>query len=142
MSVLLKTIANIISTNLIAQASKLDKPLQDLISKENLIELAKLFEENKLSNQGLSKAIEILSTSPEKTLDDILTQNNLLQINDTEALKSIVDKVISENGEQVQQYQTGKTQVIGYLVGQCMKLSKVKGNPKLFNELLTKSLTV
>jgi aspartyl-tRNA(Asn)/glutamyl-tRNA(Gln) amidotransferase subunit B len=141
MSNLVKTVANLISVNLLAQSAKLQKPVQDLISKQNILELAKLFEESKLSNQGLSKAIDLLIETPDTSLNEILEKNNLLQSTDTSQLEAIIEQVVQTFPEQVQQFIDGKTQVVGFLVGQCMKLSKGQGNPKLFNQMIVDKLT-
>jgi aspartyl-tRNA(Asn)/glutamyl-tRNA(Gln) amidotransferase subunit B len=137
---LVKTIANIITGNLLGQATKLNREVDTLITKENLVELAKLFESSKINNQGVAKAIEVLVQNPNESLDKILTDNNLLQITDTSALAGFVDKVIGENEDKVTEYKSGKVQLIGFFVGQCMKISGGTGNPKLFNELLTEKL--
>ena len=57
------------------------------------------------------------------------------------ALQEIVDTVLARCEDQAQQYRDGNQKVLGFLVGQCMKESRGKGNPKLFNELLRASLS-
>lgn len=69
-----------------------------------------------------------------------MDENNLRQKNDLSALEAIVDTVLSENQDQVAEYKAGKENLFGYFVGQCMKLSKGQGNPKIFNELLKKKI--
>jgi aspartyl-tRNA(Asn)/glutamyl-tRNA(Gln) amidotransferase subunit B len=64
----------------------------------------------------------------------------LEQISDTGALESIVDEVISANPKQVEQYRSGKTAVLGFLVGQVMKASRGQANPAAVNEVLKKKL--
>ena len=63
------------------------------------------------------------------------------QVSDAGALQPIVDEVLAACADQAQQYRDGNQKVIGFLVGQCMKASRGKGNPKLFNELLRASLS-
>jgi aspartyl-tRNA(Asn)/glutamyl-tRNA(Gln) amidotransferase subunit B len=137
---LIKTIANIITNQLITYSVKNNKALETLVSKPNIIELATLFNQNKISNQGLAKAIELIIEKPESNLATILEQNKLIQTTDTEALELIVQTVLGNNPAQVEQYKSGKISVIGFLVGQCMKQAGGSGNPKLFNELLTAKL--
>ena len=139
-SQLLKTIVNIITTSLLAQATKLNKPVDTLLREQTIIDLAKLFEESKINNQSISKAIELLIANPDRDLTQVLTSNNLIQSTDTSDLIPIVDSIIMSNPTQVEQYKSGKVQIIGFLVGQCMKQSKGIGNPKLFNELLIERL--
>ena len=62
------------------------------------------------------------------------------QSSDTSALEKIIDQVIASNSKEVEQYRAGKKTVIGFFVGQVMKLSKGQANPTLVNQLLTKKL--
>jgi aspartyl-tRNA(Asn)/glutamyl-tRNA(Gln) amidotransferase subunit B len=64
------------------------------------------------------------------------------QSQDTSTLERIIDEVIGANPKQVEQYRAGKKTVLGFFVGQVMKLSKGQANPQLVNELLTKKLAV
>ena len=59
---------------------------------------------------------------------------------DTGAIEAVVDAVLAANPDKVAQYQGGKTGLIGFFVGQCMKEMRGQGNPKLINELLAKKL--
>ena len=56
------------------------------------------------------------------------------------AIASIVDEVIAANPKSVQDYQAGKTQAIGFLVGQVMKATKGKANPEMVNKMLREKL--
>jgi aspartyl-tRNA(Asn)/glutamyl-tRNA(Gln) amidotransferase subunit B len=62
------------------------------------------------------------------------------QSSDTSALEKIIDQVIAANSKEVEQYRAGKKTVIGFFVGQVMKLSKGQANPQLVNQLLTRKL--
>ncbi len=62
------------------------------------------------------------------------------QVSDAGAIEAVVDEVIAANPDKVAQYQGGKTGLIGFFVGQCMKAMRGQGNPKLINELLAKKL--
>ncbi len=72
--------------------------------------------------------------------DDIIEQQGLQQITDSGELESIVDNVIANSTDQVEQYKDGNEKVIGYLVGQVMKASQGKAEPKQVNELLRSKL--
>jgi aspartyl-tRNA(Asn)/glutamyl-tRNA(Gln) amidotransferase subunit B len=63
------------------------------------------------------------------------------QITDAAALEKIIDEIIAANPKQVEQYQAGKTTVIGFFVGQVMKASKGQAKPELVNDLLRKKLS-
>ena len=70
----------------------------------------------------------------------IIEREGLRQISDSDALGKIVDEVIAGNPKQVEQYKSGKVTVLGYLVGQVMKVSKGQANPAAVNELLKTKL--
>lgn len=73
-------------------------------------------------------------------VDAIIENKSLKQVTDSAAIEKIVDEVIALNPDQVQQYKDGKEQVIGFLVGQAMKLSQGKANPGQVNTLLKEKL--
>jgi aspartyl-tRNA(Asn)/glutamyl-tRNA(Gln) amidotransferase subunit B len=140
---IIKTAANIITGNLIALSTKLELPISALISTHNLINLADLFENDKINNQGIIKTIDYLVENREnKALEaeEIAATHGWLQVSDEGALLLVVNEVIANNPKVVEEYKSGKVQVIGFLVGQCMKASKGAGNPKKFTELLEKTL--
>jgi len=91
-------------------------------------------------NQNTAKDVfnEMLSNG--SSSEDIIDKKGLRQISDSVAIEKIVDDVISESSAQVDQYKSGKTAVMGFLVGLVMKKSKGKANPTIVTELLKKKL--
>ena len=75
-----------------------------------------------------------------RAAEDIVATDGLAQIGDESALLSIVRDVIGRHADAVAQYRAGKTATFGFLVGQAMKASSGKGNPKLVNQLLRREL--
>jgi aspartyl-tRNA(Asn)/glutamyl-tRNA(Gln) amidotransferase subunit B len=75
-----------------------------------------------------------------KSAAAIVEAKGLKQVSDSGAIETIVDAVIAANAEQVGQFRAGNEKVLGWLVGQAMKASKGKANPKLLNEILRKKL--
>jgi aspartyl-tRNA(Asn)/glutamyl-tRNA(Gln) amidotransferase subunit B len=75
-----------------------------------------------------------------RSADDIVTADGLAQNSDEGALLAIVRDVIAKNGDAAAQYRAGKNQTFGYLVGQVMKGTGGKANPKLANQLLKREL--
>ena len=73
--------------------------------------------------------------------EQIVKEKNLIQISDTSEIEAIIQKIIDANAEQVEEYRSGKEKVFGFFVGQVMKESKGKANPKLVNEILKKKLS-
>ncbi len=76
-----------------------------------------------------------------RTAEDVVAADGLAQIGDEGALLAIVHEVMSKNADAVTQYRAGKMQTFGFLVGQVMKGSGGKANPKLANELLKRELS-
>ena len=65
-----------------------------------------------------------------------MDREGLRQISDASALEEIVDDVLKANPKQVEQFRSGKTAVLGFLVGQVMKASRGQANPSAVNDLL------
>ena len=76
----------------------------------------------------------------EGSVDDIIEQRGLKQISDSGAIEKLVDDVLVENPAQVHQFRGGNEKVIGFFVGQIMKASGGKANPKQVNDILRKKL--
>jgi len=110
------------------------------ISAVNLGKLIELINNKTISGQ-IAKDIfpEMLKTNDDPT--KIVKEKNLTQITDIYTLEKIIDEIILNNQSQVQQYLDGKESVIGFFVGQVMKASQGKANPKAVNELLKKKLS-
>ena len=105
------------------------------ISADNLSALIELVEKNVISNSaGKTVFEEMLKTGKEP--QKIVDEKSLGQISDEVALKAIVDEVVANNQKSIEDYKNGKTNALGFLVGQCMKASKGKGNPAVMKELL------
>lgn len=112
---------------------------QTKLSPEKLCEMVKLIEDKTISNAVGKTVIEVLMDE-NRTAMSIIEEKGLVQISDTGALEAIVDKVIADNSAAIEQYKNGKTNVLGFLVGQCMKNSKGNGNPGVMKELLLKKI--
>jgi len=80
----------------------------------------------------------------EGSADDIIKARGLQQVSDSGELESMVDQVIADNQAQVQQFlaadDTKRKKLVGFFVGQIMKLSKGQANPQMVNQLLAKKL--
>ncbi len=70
----------------------------------------------------------------------IIERKGLRQISDTGELDAIVEKVLAENLSAVDDFKSGKKQAVGFLVGQIMRETKGKANPKVVNKLLAEKL--
>ena len=105
------------------------------ITPENLGRLVKLIKEDIISGKIAKEVLlEMFNTKldPEK----IIEQKGLKQVTDTSEIEIIVDEVLKENQKMVDQYLSGKDKLLGFFVGQSMKKSKGKANPKILNQIL------
>ena len=65
---------------------------------------------------------------------------NLIQVSDTKEIEGIINEILDINQDKVTDYKSGKTKLLGFFVGQAMKISEGKANPKILNEILKKKL--
>jgi aspartyl-tRNA(Asn)/glutamyl-tRNA(Gln) amidotransferase subunit B len=96
--------------------------------------------DNTISGKIAKDVFEGLFKGEGASADAIIEDRGLKQITDTGAIEGFVDQVIADNPDQVQQYLDGKTKILGFLVGQVMKASKGKANPKEVNQMLVAKL--
>ena len=111
-----------------------------LLTPSKLVELIKIIDSGKISNAAGKTVFDIIITKDE-SISDIIESKSLAQISDTSALESIADEVLSQNEKSVNDYKNGKTNALGFLVGQCMKASKGKANPSMMKEIIIKKLS-
>jgi aspartyl-tRNA(Asn)/glutamyl-tRNA(Gln) amidotransferase subunit B len=101
----------------------------------------RLVEDDKISGkQGKEVLIEMFKSG--KSAATIVAEQGLVQVSDTGEIDSIIDEVIAANSAQADQYRAGKETLFGFFVGQVMKASKGKANPKVVNERLKTKLQV
>ena len=135
-----QTVANLLVNEMIAYLKGAGVSLTESgIAPAQVAALAKLLATDAISSNQAHEVFEAMA----QTGDDpnkIVDERGMRQVSDAGALQPIVDEVLANCADQAQQYRDGNQKVIGFLVGQCMKASRGKGNPKLFNELLRKAL--
>jgi len=102
---------------------------------EHLGELVALINKGELSGK-LAKEVLPKMFETGDAASVVMEREGLKQISDSGALEKIVDDVLAGNPKQVEQYKSGKTAVVGFLVGQVMKASRGQANPAAVNELL------
>ena len=136
-----KLAANWVSQDLQALLNKHGWELDESpIQAERLAMLIQRIKDNTISGK-IAKTVFDAMLDDSSDVDAIIEAKGLKQVTDSGALETLVDKVIAENPDQAQQYRDGKVQVIGFLVGQCMQLSKGKANPAQVNEILRGKLS-
>ncbi len=135
-----KTASALIQTELLRELNAEKKSIEQCALKpETLVKLIKLIDNNTISMK-IAKDIfpEIYRTNKDPEL--LVKEKGLLQITDTKAIEEVCAKVLEANKPQVEKYKGGKQGLFGFFVGQVMKETKGKANPKLVNEILRKLL--
>ena len=110
------------------------------ITSKQLGELVDNIENGKISNRQAKEVLEEMCESGKGALD-IIDEKGLSQISDENEIESLVDNVLNSNPENVKKYKNGKDKLFGFFVGEAMKLSKGKANPKIVNDLIKKKLS-
>jgi aspartyl-tRNA(Asn)/glutamyl-tRNA(Gln) amidotransferase subunit B len=111
------------------------------ISAERLAELISIIDSGKVSFAMASQRIfPIMAKMNDKTPLQIAEENNLVQESDSGALLEMIKEAVGKYPEKVTEYKNGKTNLLGLFMGEVMKLSKGKADPKVTSELLKKVL--
>jgi len=106
---------------------------------QDLGALVRLIDEDKISGkQGKDVLVEMFKTG--KSAAAIIAEQGLVQVSDTAEIDSLIDSVIAANPDQLASYRSGKVTLLGFFVGQVIKASKGKANPKVVNERLRAKL--
>jgi len=112
---------------------------QSPISSENLAELLGLIDKGIISGKIAKTVFEKMAQSG-KTPEEIVEEKGLVQVTDVSAIEKVVSDVLARSPAEVEAYKGGKTKLLGYFVGQVMKETRGKANPKIVNDLLKKIL--
>ena len=112
---------------------------QSPISAENLSKLINLIKDGIISGK-IAKTIFELMAEGNKDPKKIVEERGLKQQSDPKELEKIILEIITKNKDKVEQYKSGKEKLFGFFVGQAMKLSGGKANPKLVNDMLKEKL--
>ena len=110
------------------------------ITSKQLGVLVDNIENGKISNRQAKEVLEEMCESGKGALE-IIDEKGLSQISDENEIESLVDNVLNSNPENVKKYKNGKDKLFGFFVGEAMKLSKGKANPKIVNDLIKKKLS-
>jgi len=135
-----KAVANWLMTELLRETSAKNIGIRDLkITPAHLAELVRLVEDSVISGKiGKDLVVQMLNTGDMPAL--LVDKQGLRQVTDTAAIEACVEKVLQRSESQIAQYRAGKTNLLGYFVGQVIKEMQGKANPERVNELLKKHL--
>jgi aspartyl-tRNA(Asn)/glutamyl-tRNA(Gln) amidotransferase subunit B len=135
-----KTVSNWIMSELLRELKNGNlSPAESPMRPAHLAELLTLIRDGKISGK-MGK--EIFPEAYQKAVSpkSLIEEKGLVQISDSDALIGTIDAVIARFPKEAEEYRGGKEKLLGFFVGQAMKETKGKANPKLLNELLSERL--
>ena len=135
-----KIASNLLLGDISAYLNKNEKQIIDTtLTKERFIELVNDYANNTITSKNLKEIIDEVLES-DKSIKEIIEENGIENItNDTE-IRNIIKEIIEENEESVNDYKAGHDRAIKYLMGQIMKRTKGKANPKMAMDILIEEL--
>jgi len=135
-----KLVANWLLNDLLGLLNDKQIPLEESpVSPEGLAELVKLIKDNVISTKiGKEVIKEMVETG--KSASQIVEEKGLKQITDESAIRGIVEEVVKSFPQEAERYRQGEEKLIGFFVGQVMKATKGKANPKVVNQILREVL--
>ena len=121
-----------------------DKAIQmenfDLPAKR-ISEMIQLIKEGKIANSKASQELfPIMVTNPSKTAQKLAEENQLIQESNSDALLDFVQQAIAKFPDKAEAYKKGKKNLLGLFMGEVMKLSKGKADPKVANQIIREQL--
>ena len=135
-----KLSANWVIVELLGALNKNDQTIQDCpVSTQDLGQLVLRIKDGTISGK-IAKSIFAELLSGVKDVDQIIEQKGLKQISDSSELENIVNEIIKNNQKQFDDLKNGKSKLMGFFVGQIMKMTKGKANPQQVNEIIGKKL--
>jgi len=109
------------------------------VAPESLSEMIRLIDDNTISGK-MAKDVLVEMFKSKRPPRDVVAAMGGGQLSDEAEIRALVEKVVSESPKQAQQYLAGKTGLLGYFVGQVMKLSEGRANPQAVNNIVKQVL--
>jgi aspartyl-tRNA(Asn)/glutamyl-tRNA(Gln) amidotransferase subunit B len=135
-----KAVSNWIMTEMYRMLSENELTIGDVqVTPGALAELVRLTESNRINRTAAKEVFEILFREGGEP-GRIVEERGMAQVSDSGALDALVDQAMAENPKSVADFRNGKEAALKHLMGQVMRLSRGKANPKVVNELLREKL--
>ncbi len=113
--------------------------IRSKVSSQQLAELIRLIDTGVISGK-IAKSVFPEMWQSEKSAEQIIKEKGLVQITDTSVIEKIIEEVLVNNSHQVADYRSGKTKILGYLIGAAMKATKGQASPEIVNQILLEKL--
>ena len=135
-----QTASNLLLGDISGYLNKTEKTINDTtLSKERFIELVNLIDDNTLTSKNLKDILDIVLES-DNSIQNIISEQGIENITDDSEIRNVVKEIIANNPESVNDYKAGHDRAIKYLMGQVMKETKGKANPKMAMDILVEEL--
>ena len=137
-----KTAANWMNGEVRSYLNQQGKTIEEFpISAKQLSELIKIVVDGTVSNSAATQKIfPVLLNHPEESPLKIAEQENLIQDSDEDSIVAVIEEVLQQHSEEVGRYKSGEKQLVGFFMGQVMKASGGKADPKAANKLIRQKL--
>ncbi len=135
-----KSVGNMLMSDIAKILHEREEEPEDIkFTGKDLGELISLIDNGTISSAIAKKVLDELFENP-KSPKEIIKEKGWIQISDEDAIKEVVNKILEANPQSIIDYKNGKDKALGFLVGQAMKETKGKANPKMLNEIFLKEL--
>lgn len=135
-----KVASNLLLGDISAYLNKNEKEISDTtLTKERFIELVNDYSSNTITSKNLKEIIDEIMES-NKSIKEIIKENGIENITDDTEIRKVVEEVITSNPESVKDYKNGHDRAIKYLMGQVMKETHGRVNPKIAMDILVEEL--
>jgi aspartyl-tRNA(Asn)/glutamyl-tRNA(Gln) amidotransferase subunit B len=135
-----KTVSNWVMGSILAALKAENKTIEESpVSARRLAELLRLIDSGVISGK-IAKTVFDEMVSSGKPPETIVQEKSLVQVTDADAINEVISEVLVNHAKEVSDYKGGKTKLFGFFVGQVMKATRGKANPKMVNEILKKML--
>jgi aspartyl-tRNA(Asn)/glutamyl-tRNA(Gln) amidotransferase subunit B len=136
-----KTVCNWMKGELAKLLNEDNKQIEKcLVKPEYLVDMLQLIDRGTISGKIAKTVFEEMYRTG-KDPETIIKEKGLVQISDKAGIEAIVDEVLNKNPEEVERFKAGEAKLMGFFVGQVMKETKGKANPKIVNELIRKKIS-
>ena len=135
-----KVASNLLLGDISAYLNKNEKIITDTtLTKERFIELVNAYSEGTITSKNLKDMLDNILES-DKSIKDIIKEQGIENITNDDEIRNVIVEIIKNNQESVEDFKNGHDRAIKYLMGQVMKETKGKANPRLANEILLEEL--
>ena len=136
-----KAVSNWMMGDMIKLLNEENKSIEDCpLKPEQLAGMLKLMDNGTISGKIAKTVFEEMYRNG-KDADTVVKEKGLVQISDEGAIEKAIDEVLAKSQKEIERYKAGDEKLIGFFVGQAMKLTKGKANPQMLNEMLKKKLS-